>query len=31
VVIKTATETTQAVADMLKRKWKAAFAGGPPR
>lgn len=27
VVIKTATETTQAVADMLKRKWKAAFQG----
>jgi HK97 family phage portal protein len=27
VVIKTATETTQAVADVLKRKWKAAFAG----
>jgi HK97 family phage portal protein len=27
VVIKTASETTQAVADMLKRKWKAAFQG----
>jgi len=31
VVIKTATETTQAVADMLKRKWKAAFGRRPPR
>jgi HK97 family phage portal protein len=27
VVIKTATEVTQAVADVLKRKWKASFAG----
>src|SRR5260370_29678984 len=27
VVIKTAGEVTQAVADMLKRKWKAAFSG----
>src|SRR5260221_79061 len=27
VVIKTATEVNQAVADVLKRKWKAAFTG----
>jgi HK97 family phage portal protein len=27
VVIKTASETSQAVADLLKRKWKAAFSG----
>jgi HK97 family phage portal protein len=27
VVIKTSTEVTQAVADMLKRKWKSAFGG----
>src|SRR6266516_3720539 len=27
VVIKTATEVNQAVADVLKRKWKAAFSG----
>jgi HK97 family phage portal protein len=27
VVITTASETSQAVADMLKRKWKAAFSG----
>ncbi len=27
VVIKTASEVTQAVADVLKRKWKAAFSG----